>query len=233
MKNPTSKLPRFRNRKAGFTLVELLVSIVIVIALAALSFVIYGKATASSQRAVCVNIMRQFGTAMHGYLSDNHDRMPNVQVNLQKPNYRHENDHHIFAALYPYLGLETRSEVTALPDSLVCPAWRKRFPNWNSDGTGKTAGNCYFLNQDQSIDGRRIYGTQSKDGSENEYGGMSYAKIVNGTDETPVSSILFLADGHHPTEKEDPVHGAMRNYLFLDFHVESVRASEVDLFISP
>lgn len=147
------------------------------------------------------------------------------------PRYRHENDWHIFAKLYPYLGLEKKSEPTALPDNLVCPAWRKRFPNWNDDGTGTVAGNVCFMNQDQSINGRRIYGTQQN--ARDQYGPMSYAAVANGTKETPLSRILFLADGHHPTEKEDPVHGKTRNYLFLDFHVESLPVGEVDLFISP
>jgi prepilin-type N-terminal cleavage/methylation domain-containing protein/prepilin-type processing-associated H-X9-DG protein len=215
----------------GFTLVELLVAIAIVIVLAALSFVAIRSTTASGHRATCVNIMRQYGLAMNGYLGDNHNMMPYIQVNLQKPFYRHQNDWHIFAKLYPYLGLESQSKPTALPDELVCPAWRKRFPNWNSDGSGTVAGNAYFMNQDQSINGRRIYGTQQN--AKNQYGPMSYAVAVNGTEKTPASRILFLADGHHPTEKEDPVHGKMRSYLFLDFHVESLPADQVELFISP
>lgn len=219
-------------RTSGFTLVELLVSIVIVVVLASLGLVVYGKASSSAQRATCVSIMRQYGTAMAGYLSDNHDQMPSIQVNLQKPFYRHPNDHHIFAKLYPYLGLERQSRATALPEGLVCPAWRKRFPNWNSNGSGTVAGNCYFMNQDQSIDGKRVYGTQNNRNNPTEYGGMKYSKMLNGTDSNPLSRIIFLADGHHPTERVDPVHGEMRNYLFLDFHVESRRASEVPLTIS-
>ena len=205
--------------------------ITILTVLAALIFSIGRKAIFSADRAACVNIMRQYGTAMAGYLDDHNNRMPHVEVNLQKPNYRHGGDWHIFAKLYPYLGLETQSKVTALPENLVCPSFRKRFPNWNADGTGSLAGNVCFMNQDQSINGRRIYGTQRN--HNDQYGPMTYASVVSGTDETPLSRILFLADGHHPTEKDDPVHGKMRNHLFLDFHVESVPAGQVPIGISP
>lgn len=170
---------------------------------------------------------------MAGYLADNQNRMPNFQVNLQRPNYHHNNDYHLYGVIHPYLGLETPSKLTALPDNLVCPAWRKRFPKWNSKGDGNGAGNCYHMNQDQVIGGRRVFGTQGNKNNPTEYGGMSYAGIVNGTDRTPVSKIVFIADGHHPTESGNPVHGGMRNYLFLDFHVESRRVGELSSGVSP
>lgn len=231
MKNIVSQSSHSSSRKAGFTVVELLVAITIVTVLATLAFAVSRRAIFGADRATCVNIMRQYGTAMTGYLGDNNNRMPHVEVNLQKPNYRNEGDWHIFAKLYPYFGLERQSKVTALPENLVCPSFRKRFPNWNADGTGSVAGNVCFMNQDQSINGRRIYGTQRS--HKDQYGPMSYASLVKGTDETPLSSILFLSDGHHPTEQDDPVHGKMRNHLFLDFHVESLPAGQVVSGVSP
>lgn len=212
-------------------MVELLVVVAILIILAALIFSVSRKAISSAHRVGCTNILRQYGAATGGYLSDHNNMMPAIQVNLQKPFYRNEYDWHIFAKLYPYFGLERQSRSTALPDSLVCPAFRQRFPDWNSDGTGTVAGNAYFMNQDQSVNGRRIYGTQRN--ARDQYGPMSYASVANGTDRTPLSSILYLADGHHPTEKDDPVHGTMRNYLFLDFHVESLPVGKIESTISP
>lgn len=246
MKNPISIVPTraitFKsgsiNRssydgKDGFTLVELLVVITIVAVLGALVFTLSSKASEKAHRATCMGIIRQFGTAMGGYLSDNQNKLPQVQVNLQIPFYQDETDNHIFAKLYPYLGLETKSNPTALPDNLVCPAWRKRHPTWNSDGTGMGAGNAYFMNQDQAINGRRLFGTQDNKNPKDPYGGMSYALAMEGTKRTPAAGILLLADGHHPTEKSDPVHGTMRNCLFLDLHVESRPAKDVKLTISP
>lgn len=61
---------------AGFTLVELLVTIAIVVILAALTVlaVRHGKASARSARSV--SNLRQIGTAMHGYTAENGGRFP-------------------------------------------------------------------------------------------------------------------------------------------------------------
>lgn len=205
--------------------------VAILIILAALIFSVSRRAISSAHRAGCTNILRQYGVATAGYLGDHNNMMPAVQVNLQKPFYRHEGDWHIFAKLYPYLGLETQSKPTALPDNLVCPAFRQRFPDWNSDGSGTVAGNAYFMNQDQAIRGRRIYGTQRN--ARDQYGPMSYAAVADGTDRTSLAGIIYLADGHHPSEKTEPVHGNSRNYLFLDFHVESLPVGQLESTISP
>lgn len=234
-KESASGVRRSPGDKCGFTIVELLVTVVIIAVLAAISFTALRKFSESANRATCVGILRQYGVAMNGYLGDHQNVMPYVQVNWQIPFYQQGGeDWHIFAKLHPYLGLEGKSEPMALPDSLVCPSWRKRFPNWNADGTGTGAPgtrSVYWMNQDQAINGRRIYGTQQ--GANNPTNPLTYAAVSNGTNQTPLSRIPFLADGHHPTEGQDPVHGKFRNCLFLDFHVESLPAKEVKLTISP
>jgi prepilin-type N-terminal cleavage/methylation domain-containing protein/prepilin-type processing-associated H-X9-DG protein len=227
MRKPNHSPLRTHSGNDGFTLIELLVVVAIIIVLAAITITVFRNVTASAHRATCVGILRQYAVAFTGYLGDHQNTMPNIQVNLQNPSYRDENGNHIYAAIFPYLGLEPQSKATALPDNLVCPAWRKRFPNWNSDGSGTKGGNVYFLNNDQTINNKRIFGTQANHNPSSPYGGMNYALAINGTKQTPASRIIFLKDGHHPTEGSDPVHGQMRNYLFLDFHVESRPASDV------
>ena len=219
------------SRKTGFTIVELLVVVAILMTLAALIFSVSKKAFASADRVTCVNIMRQYGTATAGYLSDHNNMMPAIGVNQQRPCYRREGDYHIFGKLFPYFGLERQPKWAPLPDNLVCPAWRKRFPDWKAGGTGRAAGSVCGMNQDQRVNGRRIYGTQKN--ATDQYGPMSYASVANGTEKSPLSSILFLSDGHHPTEKTEPVHGNMRNHLFLDFHVESLPVGQIEGGISP
>lgn len=231
MRNSNSKSSNSNSRKSGFTMVELMVVVVILSVLASIVFALSGRVRATAHRTECVSILRQYGVATTGYLSDNNNMMPAIGVNLQKPFYRHEGDWHIFAKLFPYFGLERQRTSTALPDNLVCPAFRHHFPEWNSNGTGTVAGNAYFLNQDQAIKGRRIYGTQS--GQKPAYGSMSYAAVVRGTGRTPISKIIYLTDGHHPSESSEPVHGNKRNYLFLDFHVESLPVGQLESTISP
>lgn len=59
------------NPHHGFTLVELLMTITIIIVLAALSFVITGKIRASAQQTNALSAMRQIGVANVAYYSEN------------------------------------------------------------------------------------------------------------------------------------------------------------------
>jgi len=64
-----------RSRK-GFTLIELLVVIAIIAILAAILFPLFAKAREAARRITCVSNLKQFGTALHVYLSENEDQMP-------------------------------------------------------------------------------------------------------------------------------------------------------------
>jgi len=62
--------------RAGFTLIELLVVIAIIAILAALLLPALTSARTRSQRAACVNNLKQMGTALFIYGSDSGDRIP-------------------------------------------------------------------------------------------------------------------------------------------------------------
>jgi len=70
------------SRFPGFTLVELLVVIAIVAVLAALSFVVYGKARESARTATCVSNLRQMGAGLLMYASENGGQLVNLQPEL-------------------------------------------------------------------------------------------------------------------------------------------------------
>lgn len=114
--------------------------ILIIVVLAETVFTVTRKVMAKAHQAGCVAVMRQVGVATAASIQDNNDRMPApIVVNGQVPHYTNRNDaalsgKTLFSQLAPYLGLEEKSEITGLPDSLVCPAFRKRFPGWNANG---------------------------------------------------------------------------------------------------
>ena len=220
-----------RTRSSGFTLIELLVVIVIIAVLAAITFTITKKVMAKAHQVGCVAVMRQVGIATAAYISDNNDRMPGpIVVNGQLPYHTGRSDttasgKTLFSQLGLYLGLEDKSELTGLPDSLVCPAFRHRFPGWNANGHGTLGGNLgtpggsgrvFFMNQDLVLFGKRVFGPQDDSQSANQPDTMRYSVVASGTPRTPASKIVMLMD-FEPT-----MHGVSRNYLFLDFHVETL-----------
>jgi len=71
IKNTTHIVTPRRSPCHGFTLVELLVTITIIIVLASLSFSITGKIRASAQQTTLLSAMRQIGIANVGYSAEN------------------------------------------------------------------------------------------------------------------------------------------------------------------
>ncbi len=65
-----------RRRAAGFTLIELLVVIAIIAILAAILFPVFAKARQRAVQTKCINQMKQIGTALIQYASDNDNRLP-------------------------------------------------------------------------------------------------------------------------------------------------------------
>jgi len=78
-------LPRPLNRGAGFTLVELLVVISIIILLAALVVPVVKRAQNSSMKAASVSNLRQIGVAMMSYTAE-HGRFPPPRSDPSKTN---------------------------------------------------------------------------------------------------------------------------------------------------
>lgn len=70
IKTTRTGIPRGETRQ-GFTLVELLVTITIIIVLAAMVFVVTGKIRANAQQANAVSALRQIGIANVGYYTEN------------------------------------------------------------------------------------------------------------------------------------------------------------------
>ncbi|MBJ7256581.1 MAG: type II secretion system protein [Akkermansiaceae bacterium] len=78
-----------RSRKtpaAGFTLTELLVVIVIIATLASLSFLAVSRAREAAKKATSVSNMRQIGSLLATYASDNSNRFPAPRADVLQAN---------------------------------------------------------------------------------------------------------------------------------------------------
>lgn len=201
-------------RREAFTLTELLVVITIIVILAALAFPLTSKAIDSSHRATCVTQLRQIGVATGNYLADHNNRMPGpIHANGQLPNYRAGSTAQIFSCLHSYLGLPATNQFTAIPKNLCCPAFQRQNPHWNSNGRGDQGGRAYALNQDQRVNGKRVFGVHPSSGPAEAP--LSFSAVASGNLQTPLDRLPMLADFTN-------AHGTVRNVLFFDFHVEAL-----------
>ena len=94
-----------RERRDGFTLLELLVVMTIIAVLAGLSLGVLGKVTALRNRAESATRLRQWGVALGAYVSDNNGALPRRGQGVQ-PVMQLDRPTDWFNALPPYLGLQ-------------------------------------------------------------------------------------------------------------------------------
>ncbi len=116
-----------KTSRRGFTLVELMVAIIIVAALAAIAVPIVRKGIAKSHEATCLSNLRQIGLGLEAYLQDNSQRMP--VWDTSRPS-KESDTPVIETGLEPYLGEDA--------SVFECPADREQFRltgssySWNS-----------------------------------------------------------------------------------------------------
>jgi prepilin-type N-terminal cleavage/methylation domain-containing protein len=118
-------------RSLGFTLTELLVTLAIIIALAAIATPVGLSIRHNAQRAACLSNLRQIGVGLESYLQDHGDILPEWQPGRSsklEPGPVLETD------LLPYVGN---------PETFHCPADHKEFARsgssyiWNTTQNGR------------------------------------------------------------------------------------------------
>src|SRR6266700_70386 len=65
-----------RERRSGFTLVEVLVVIAVIVILAAVLYPVFAQARDAAQRASCLSNLRQLALAHQAYVQDYDDTLP-------------------------------------------------------------------------------------------------------------------------------------------------------------
>lgn len=102
-------------KRRGFTLVEVLIVLAVIAALAGIGIPLARSALAKSREASCLNKLRSLGVALESYLQDNSQMLPTL---AESRTSKTEDVAALDTVLLPYL--ET-------PDAFNCPADSKEY----------------------------------------------------------------------------------------------------------
>lgn len=126
-------------RHCGFTLVEILVVIGIIVGLAALIIPLSRSFIAKSRQASCLGNLRQIGIAIESYLQDHNDTMPNLEAGRKS---RTEDIPVMENTLIQYLSNE---EVFHCPEDKVHFKESGSSYLWNSTQSGRNKHRLMFF----------------------------------------------------------------------------------------
>ncbi|HRJ72580.1 MAG TPA: prepilin-type N-terminal cleavage/methylation domain-containing protein [Terrimicrobiaceae bacterium] len=235
-------------RRRAFTLFELLASVAIVTALAALLFGGLKMARSASERAICASNLRSIGTQVHAYAADNGGYLP--------PGSRKNMGGTFSVVLANFSG--TMKGPAIAPDIFYCPANVRMssppapgYPTGPS-GRGYKGWSGYFLNY--LINGS-VFLITSDDITSADYVPDQSARVRLPAVQVPSKTVAlmdlptrFSPNVAPPTSKLAGrnyftatnvnfslgiVHNGLGNVLFVDGHVESFKRVDLPLISSP
>jgi prepilin-type N-terminal cleavage/methylation domain-containing protein/prepilin-type processing-associated H-X9-DG protein len=132
--------------KRGFTLIEMLVVIGIIVALAGIAYPVANSFIGRSREASCLNNLRSLGVALEGYLQENNNIMPTLELGRAS---KTEDVPVLETVLLPY---------TQAPEAFRCPADKQQFEKsgssylWVFLVSGEPATKLTFFNNDSRPD---------------------------------------------------------------------------------
>lgn len=212
----------------GFTLTELLVVIVVIAVLAAIAVPAIGSIRRTGDRTKCLAHLRQIGAAIGTYTGDHDGYLPGPLWTWQSCWYDDGDFGSLATALAPYLGLTPESEKKRA-DVFLCPSWQKGGPYRQDE---------LFIMNTQVMNGEAVnpWGdadlvSDEEEPAPDDGAAVRAMKLVSLADVSlPQTWAMQELDQQSSFPKvpggiaPSPVHGAVRNTLFFDFHVESVAA---------
>ena len=218
------RFPFLRGNSRSFTLVELLVVIVIIGLLAGLSVPAISGATAKAKSTECVNNLRQIGTAMNLFASENNGYLPYAAGPNAAGTGTDIGFNHWAAPLAVIMGVGTGSvsfpsrasfDDAKAKHAFNCPACKTGFRTYTANMRGMgflPGGNAYPQRKIASL--------------------VKSSQLILVADDTlgdpaPANGGQDQFDESSYTNRIGIRHGGRANALFGDFHVESITASNL------
>ena len=214
-----------RRLRPGITLVEILVVIAIIVALAAIVSPIANSMRLRSQEARCMNNLRQLGVALHLYALDHGDRFPETYHTVSL-------DRAWVESLEPYLG--------NIEETRVCPGDPRKDERLAAGGTSYVLNSFIFvpeINEWGEVVGRRLNSPGAlPDASRTMLAFICADRVGAGPGNDHTHSNLWntwnavcadIAPSRFGGDGEPSNAKGRSNYLYADGHVESIRAAEL------
>jgi prepilin-type N-terminal cleavage/methylation domain-containing protein len=231
--------PRARRWQWAFTLIELLVVIAIIAILAALLLPALAKAKQKAQQTGCINNLKQIGLSIQMYINDNSDTLPGPMFLNQQSGYDSTTPYYLPYYLWSYVGLKDPS-VSVLAGGpnkniantiFTCPAMMAQAPL----KPGQTPGDRtnFRLNGNDVIPGTPSKAFGYPVGANPPAPATKPLKegvVISATNRASFYTVRDVdqqIDGSdtspswHGEVPVTPVHGRVRNWMLLDWHVEA------------
>lgn len=213
----------------GFTLIELLVVVAIIGILAGILLPALAKAKEKAHRITCVSNLKQVGMAIQMYLDDNENTLPGPVWAGATASYHKNSSQELIWFIADGLGAPLPASVSpgkpVTSDVFICPGYQRRAPGL----TSMVGRKCYLLNDDvdpSPLNRVPPFGypvapiaAPLKLSSFDTYESPSSIYAITDVDKGNVNpTVSWWSDLPY-----QPVHGAVRNQLFFDWHVEAKR----------
>lgn len=218
--------PFRRNAGGGFSLVELLSAIAVLVVLAAIVIGVLMGAKRSADTVICQNNMRSIGLAIVLYVNDHDGYVPGPVSGGQKLGYstsRASDRYHLPRLVGTYLGLPDPKPEAQFAEAIACPAWLANL----GPGADPLSTPAYLAKGGaMMVDGSKA--TPWGSSSDPSKPPRLLREILDPEKAIALMDIDSTVVGSWPGQiPARPVHAGYQNALYWDFHVEQVRGEEL------